>query len=164
MLSALYDCPVFVSEPGLFMLQNGSCRMPKGTNSFSRVIGWLEPRIPFYRFTDFPAFPLAEPLTDAVVKTYLGEQAALLKTPGHSTDSVSILLGHHVAFVGDAMVNVAGRLYPPFADEPETVIASWKRLLDSNCSLLCPAHGKPLRREKLLVAYQKESSKRNVCL
>ena len=161
--SELFRCPVYLAQPGLSLLHKGSCRVPKGTNPFSRLISWLVPRIPFYHFTNFRACPLAEPLTDAVVKRYLGNEAALLETPGHSADSVSILLGQHVAFVGDAMVNVAGKLYPPFADEPETVIASWKRLLDSNCTLLYPAHGKPLRREKLLIAYQKESSKRNEC-
>lgn len=159
-LAALFHCPVYLSTAGLSMLQNGACRMPKGTNPFSRLIGWLEPRMPFYRFTNFPACPLAEPLTDAVVKSYLGEQAALLETPGHSADSVSILLGQQIAFVGDAMVNMMGMLYPPFADEPETVIASWKRLLDSKCTLLCPAHGKPLKREKLMATYQESCQKR----
>jgi len=157
-LSALFRCPVYLSEPGLNMLQSGTCRMPKGTNPFSRLIGWLEPRIPFYRFSRFPACPLAEPLTDALVKSYLGEQAALLRTPGHSADSVSIVLGRSIALVGDAMVNVAGMLYPPFADEPEAVLTSWKTLLETNCEVFCPAHGSPIKRERLLAVYQKQKS------
>lgn len=158
-LSALFRCPIYVSEPGLSMLQNGSCRMPKGTSPFSRLISWLEPRIPFYRFSRFPACPLAEPLTDAVVKSYLGEQAALLNTPGHSADSVSIVLGHSIALVGDAMVNAMGSVFPPFADEPETVLTSWKTLLENNCEVFCPAHGAPIKKERLLAAYQKQKSR-----
>lgn len=158
-LSALFRCPIYISEPGLSMLQNGSSRMPKGTNPFSRLIGWLEPRIPFYRFSRFPACPLAEPLTDAVVKSYLGEQTALLNTPGHSADSVSIVLGHSIALVGDAMVNAMGSVFPPFADEPETVLTSWKTLLETNCEVFCPAHGAPIKKERLLAAYQKQKSR-----
>jgi len=157
-LSALYDCPIYVSEPGLPMLQNGACRMPKGTNPFSRLICWLEPRIPFYRFSRFPACPQAQPLTDAVVKSYLGEQAALLNTPGHSANSVSIVLGRSIALVGDAMVNAMGRVFPPFADEPESVLTSWKTLLETNCEVFCPAHGAPIKRERLLAMYRKQKS------
>jgi len=132
--------------------------MPKGTNPFSRLIARLEPRISFYRFADFPACPLAEPLTDAIVKSYLGQQAALLKTPGHSADSVSIVLGRSIALVGDAMVNALGSVFPPFADEPEAVLASWKTLLETNCTVFCPAHGAPLKRKRLLEAYTKYRS------
>jgi glyoxylase-like metal-dependent hydrolase (beta-lactamase superfamily II) len=92
-------------------------------------------------------------LTDSIVKFYLGKQAALLKTPGHSADSIAIVLGRSIALVGDAMVNVEGMLYPPFADEPEAVLTSWKTLLETNCEVFCPAHGAPLKRERLLAAY-----------
>lgn len=113
---------------------------------------------PFYKFTSFPACPQAEALDSDVVKYYLGETAELLETPGHTNDSMSILLDGAIAIVGDAMVNFFGKQYPPFADDEEAVKASWKKLLDTKCELYCPSHGKPINYAGLLAAYQKVCS------
>jgi len=153
--SDLFHCKVYISEKGLANIQQGCCTMPKGTNLFSKLIQRAEPQIPFYHFTRFQPCPLAEPLNNEVLKYYLGESSELLETPGHSNDSISILLDNNIALVGDAMVNIFGNLYPPFADDEKAVITSWKALLDTQCELLCPAHGNPLRREKLIFSYQK---------
>lgn len=153
--SDIFHCKVYISEKRLSNIQQGYCTMPKGTNSFSRLIQRVESQIPFYQFTRFQPCPQAEPLNNEVLRFYLGESSELLETPGHTNDSISILLGNCIAVVGDAMVNTFGNLYPPFADDEEAVITSWKALLDTQCELLCPAHGNPLRREKLISSYQK---------
>lgn len=151
-----YQCKVYISPKGLQRVQQGSCTMPKGTNPQGKVIHWLESKIPFYEFTHFEACPQAEALDSNVIKTYLGESAQLLETPGHTEDSVSIILNHAVAIVGDALVNVFGNQYPPFSDDEEAVIRSWKALLDTGCEWFFPAHGMPLHRSKLQAAYQKK--------
>jgi glyoxylase-like metal-dependent hydrolase (beta-lactamase superfamily II) len=150
--SDTFHCKVYISEKGLANVRQGRCTMPKGTNSFSKLICRVETKIPFYQFERFQSCTKVEPLNSEVVKFYLGKTAELLETPGHTNDSVSILLNNHVAVVGDAMVNTFGKQYPPFADDEKNVILSWKALLDTQCKFLCPAHGNPLSRERLLSA------------
>ena len=52
-----------------------------------------------------------------VVKSYLDESSELLKTSGHTDDSISILLDNRIAVVGDVMVNTFGNFYSLFADD-----------------------------------------------
>lgn len=153
--SELYQCKVYISEKGLEKVRIGICDMPKGTNFYGKFIYWAESKIPFYHFSYFQACPWVKPISSNIVKNYLGESSELLKTSGHTDDSISILLSKRVAVVGDAMVNTFGNLYPPFADDEKLVKTSWKALLDTQCELFCPAHGKPLRREELFSSYQK---------
>jgi len=153
--SDAFDCKVYISKKGITKIRQGCRTMPKGTNVFTRLIHRVDSQISFYQFTRFQACSQVEPLNDDVVKFFLSESAELLETPGHTDDSISILLDNQIAVVGDAMVNTFGNLYPPFADDEKAVITSWKTLLDTQCELFCPAHGKPLRREMLLFSYQK---------
>jgi glyoxylase-like metal-dependent hydrolase (beta-lactamase superfamily II) len=153
--SDLYHCKVYISERGIERVRHGNCEMPKGTNPFGKFINWSEPRIPFYKFTRFQACSQAEALNRDIVKFYLGSSAELLETPGHTDDSISVILNNAAAIVGDAMVNTFGRQYQPFADNEKAVISSWKTLLDSQCNLFCPSHGRLLDRPKLAAAYQK---------
>ncbi|MDF2567859.1 MAG: hypothetical protein K0R90_1315 [Oscillospiraceae bacterium] len=153
--SDIFHCPVYISANGLDRIRNGKCAMPKGTRPYSNFVYFLEQNIPFYDFTNFEPCPKIKTLDDAVVKFYLGEGAKLIDTPGHTDDSVSIIINHAIAIVGDAMVNVFGNQYPPFADDQEIVKIAWLKLLDTQCELFCPAHGKPLNRQELMIAYKK---------
>lgn len=150
-----FHCSVYVSHKGMKHMIKGCCTMPKGTNSFSRLLSRVEPQIPFYQFTRFEACPQVKPISSEVVKLYLGECLELLETPGHTTDSVSFILDKHIAFVGDAMVHVLRNIYPPFVDDEKAVITSWGALLSTQCQTFCPAHGNPVSREKLIRAYQR---------
>ncbi|MGD8815525.1 MAG: MBL fold metallo-hydrolase [Anaerolineales bacterium] len=63
----------------------------------------------------------------------------ILHTPGHSEDSVSVLLDDGSAFTGD--------LTPPDRignEEPEVVLTSWRLLRDRGAKLIYPGHG-PVR-------------------
>jgi glyoxylase-like metal-dependent hydrolase (beta-lactamase superfamily II) len=76
-------------------------------------------------------------------RTRLGEiglAGEIVPTPGHSDDSVSLILDDGSAFTGD--------LTPIALAEPEhaaTLAASWKRLRDLGMTTIYPGHG-PLRR------------------
>ncbi len=71
----------------------------------------------------------------------LGIRGEVLETPGHSDDSVSLVLDSGLCFVGD--------LHPPqFApDEAAAAVsrASWQKLLDHGARMFYPAHGEPFR-------------------
>jgi endoribonuclease LACTB2 len=60
----------------------------------------------------------------------------ILHTPGHSDDSVSLLLDDASVFTGDLT-------YPDFisVEDAETVLASWRLLRDHGAKRIYPAHG-----------------------
>lgn len=70
----------------------------------------------------------------------IGFAGELIHTPGHSDDSVSLLLDSGEAFTGD--------LTPPSLateEQAETVAASWRSLADRGAKMIYGGHG-PVRR------------------
>jgi ribonuclease/clavin/mitogillin len=70
----------------------------------------------------------------------IGIAGEILHTPGHSDDSVSLLLDDGAVFTGDLTpVELA------FGEAAPVVAASWRRLRDLGAALIYPGHG-PVRR------------------
>ncbi len=76
-----------------------------------------------------------------------GLNGSILYTPGHSADSISLLLADGSAFVGDAAMNtppVLGAKHRPiFIQDMTSVYKSWKKLISMGAKEIFPAHGKP---------------------
>ncbi len=74
----------------------------------------------------------------------LGIPGEVIETPGHSPDSISLVLDSGMAFIGD---------HPPFPFmDPERDAqwsASWKKLLDSGAQVFYPAHAGPVTVERI---------------
>ncbi len=69
----------------------------------------------------------------------IGIQGEIVETPGHSPDSVTLLLDSGLAFIGD--------LNPLYALDPENgalTLESWKKLLAMNIKQFYPAHANPV--------------------
>ncbi len=66
----------------------------------------------------------------------IGIPGEIVHTPGHSDDSVSLLLDDGAVFTGDLT-------HPAFAaeEDAETVAASWRTLRERGASRVYPAHG-----------------------
>jgi len=72
-----------------------------------------------------------------------------------------VIIDDEIAIVGDAMFGVfRGSVLPPFALDLGLMTESWKRLLDTGCSIFLPAHGTKRGREVLQRQYDKYRSKR----
>jgi len=72
----------------------------------------------------------------------MGFRAYIMHTPGHSQGSSSVIVDDEIAIVGDAMFGVfPWSVYPPFLQDEKQLIESWKKLLDTGCSLFLPSHG-----------------------
>ena len=69
----------------------------------------------------------------------IGIAGEILSTPGHSPDSVSLLLDNGSVFTGD----LPPEEYPE-AGDPELVAASWRMLRERGAKQVYPAHG-PVR-------------------
>ena len=83
----------------------------------------------------------------------IGIDAEILCTPGHSTDSISVITSSGKAFCGDAAMNYlnfAGcRHRPIYLTDEQLVFASWRKMLERGAKIFYPAHGKPFAAERL---------------
>ena len=82
-----------------------------------------------------------------------GVDGSLISTPGHSSGSMSLILGTGEAFVGDLAVNGPPQRLGPnksaFAEEPERIPSSWRVVLQAGAKLVHPAHGRPFEASAL---------------
>jgi glyoxylase-like metal-dependent hydrolase (beta-lactamase superfamily II) len=81
---------------------------------------------------------------DRAALASIGIKGEIVPTPGHSPDSVSLVLDSGMAFVGD--------LHPPdFVGEESAaeIRESWKKLLDHGAQVIYPAHGDPFPIENI---------------
>ena len=83
----------------------------------------------------------------------IGIEGKILHTPGHSRDSISVVLSDGNAFVGDAamnFLNFCGTKYRPiFVEDIDLVFDSWQKLAEHGAERIYPAHGNPFSAEKL---------------
>lgn len=86
----------------------------------------------------------------------LGFPGYLIHTPGHSPGSISVIIDDEIALVGDTLFGVfPGSAFPPFADNPGLMVASWGKLLETGCRIYLPAHGFERSRAQLKRQYDK---------
>ena len=93
-----------------------------------------------------------------------GIEGRILYTPGHTIDSISVMLDDGTTFPGDAAMSWplwAGIRYcPVFVTDVDELYRSWEKLLDDGARTLYPAHGDPFDAERLrenLGAYDDDS-------
>ncbi len=95
---------------------------------------------------------LIEGDNDSLLKG-IGIDGVILHTPGHTRDSISVLLSDGSAFVGDAAMNflrwtgVGHR--PIYIEDINTVYESWRKLRERGARVIYPAHGRPFSATKL---------------
>ena len=69
----------------------------------------------------------------------IGVKGALIETPGHSEDSISLVLDTGAAFIGD--LTWPDRIGP---DNSAAVVSSWRALIAAGARTIYPGHGGPL--------------------
>ncbi|MFW6138926.1 MAG: MBL fold metallo-hydrolase [Spirochaetota bacterium] len=83
----------------------------------------------------------------------IGVDGAIVYTPGHTRDSVSMVLSDGRALVGDAAMNFmkwTGLKHRPILVENiHEVYKSWEKLLSMGATVIYPAHGKPFPSHEL---------------
>jgi len=90
---------------------------------------------------------------DSDTLNHIGIEGEILHTPGHSADSISVVLSDGNAFVGDAAMNFLNfcriKHRPIFVEDIDSVFASWKKLLQHGAKWIYPAHGRPFSADRL---------------
>jgi len=138
---------IIVHESETDMLRAGFHRVPDGTNPLFRIISFMGNRVSklYNKFQ-----PVAPDITfnKELDLSDFGVNGKIIHTPGHTSGSASLII-EDKAFVGDCLFNVMHSIYPPFANEKDVLLLSWKKLLDQDVEWYYPAHGKRLRKEEL---------------
>jgi len=150
-IKKMFNIDVFAHESGITYLKEGFTPLPKGTNAYARLImkTFSNSRMVHVSPLDASAIPASG--------TELMPGFRVLYTPGHTKGSVSFIVDDEIALAGDTMFSIMPRsVYPPFADDTDALIESWKLLLDTNCRLFLPGHGRPITRERLERNYKKK--------
>lgn len=78
----------------------------------------------------------------------------IICTPGHTDDSIALVLDNGICFAGDAASNMlqfmGTRYCVIFITDLAQYYKSWERLIKENVKMVYPAHGKPFKIEKLI--------------
>lgn len=97
----------------------------------------IKPQDPFVEITTHDNVTLTCAESRALLAR-IGIPGEIVPTPGHSDDSVSLLLDNGAAFTGD--LTPPGRVG---AEDPAVVAASWRRLRERGATRVYPGHGPP---------------------
>lgn len=113
-----------------------------------RLKQWLKPR---WTLT-FPPYELRD--SDIILRNdeadlteALGVPVTALYTPGHTSDSVSLIYRETHLFCGDLASTsfnwIGGRYLTVFNENMEELYASWSKILSRDISVTVPSHGRP---------------------
>ena len=142
-----------------YVMSPKSQLIPHGTNIATRVGVGLVMRIKS-KLIKFLRFEAVDPDILANNDHSISSNCYLIRTPGHSNGSMSLIVDDEVALVGDAMFGVFWwSVFPPFADDVPTMIRSWGKLLNTGSKLFLPGHGTENSRELLEKQYNKYKAK-----
>ncbi len=153
-----YKMKIHIREEERGLLSKGESPEIRGTNIVLGAITSLFQK----QMQSLCKYQAVEPDVSVVDDKFslesLGINAYLLHTPGHSAGSMSVIVDDEIALVGDTLVGMFPNfIYPPFAANPKLMIKSWEKLIDTNCRLFIPSHGRASTRDILIKQHGKYS-------
>lgn len=151
------DCQVIVHEDAVLPLSSGESEdtMEPLNGCIKAVFSLFEIvhrdfRYPPIRITDRDTVLSGD---DLGLLERIGVGGKILHTPGHSSDSISVVLSDGSAFVGDAAMNFLNfcriQYRPIYVEDRDAVFESWQKLIAHGAQQIYPAHGEPFSAEKL---------------
>jgi len=156
-----FGARILVHEKEAAGLCDGGNPPIQGSNRFFRLLVRAGERCGILSRMGFSGVRPDLKIGDSLDLSPYGFPAVVIHTPGHTPGSISVIVDHEIALVGDTIFGVfPGSAYPPFAADPEQLLQSWKKLLDSGCSLFLPAHGRLRSRALLRRAYHQRNPRR----
>ena len=157
-LAREYGAEVIVQEAESDFLARGDTPIPSGTYPLTKGIVSIGRKIgPAFKYDPCTADHI---FNDTFDLNRFGINGYVLHTPGHSPGGATIIIDDLFAIAGDSMIGtVPGSPFPPFADDVDELLRSWKKLLGTGCQAFLPGHGKPVSRQQLTAEYDKRSLK-----
>jgi hydroxyacylglutathione hydrolase len=148
-LQSLYGVKIIASSAASPYTESGFTHIPQGTNLWTKALVWAGERIRLKALTYHPF------KADVLVNQQMDFSdedlnIKIISTPGHSNDSISILVDDEIALVGDTLFGLfPNSCFPPFADNLPQLFQSWQKLLDTGCQIFLPGHGRAITRDRL---------------
>ncbi len=140
-------------------LKEGYGGFPKGTTRLTKVISLIGRTIGKHLGGYAPVSPDITISERFGLEEY-GMDGYILPTPGHTLGSISVIIANRHAIVGDTLFNIFRKsVFPPFADDQEELLRSWRKLYDTGCTYFYPGHGNPFGREKLRRSLEKRKKR-----
>jgi glyoxylase-like metal-dependent hydrolase (beta-lactamase superfamily II) len=146
-MAAITSAPVAAHENAVPLLSAGEIRVPAGISPYGRFISGLG-RIMAERKPDMARYHPVVPsviVSDRLDLSPYGFDGEILYTPGHTDDSISIVLADGSCCTGDCCFNMPPfpwtSVVPPLADFPGQLEESMVRLLEAGAERLYPGHG-----------------------
>ena len=149
-----YGAGVVVQEAESTYLAAGDTPIPEGTYAVTRGLVSLGKKVaPMFRYEPCPADYV---FRDTFDLNRFGINGYLIHTPGHSPGGATVVIDGVAAIAGDSIIGTTpGKPFPPFADDVDMLLGSWKKIIDTGCDIFLPGHGKPLSREEIINEYNK---------
>ncbi|MDB4584417.1 MBL fold metallo-hydrolase [Draconibacterium sp.] len=157
-LVKLTGAKVLVHKNEFENLKNGFTPVPIGQGRYSGLISKLGRKI-------WPTYASPKPFDADLINENEFDLAdfeiegKIISTPGHTNGSQSILIDKKL-IAGDTFLNMKnGRVFPPFANAPKTLLETWQQLFTMNIEDVYPGHGPRFKIEKAYPDFKKWSNK-----
>lgn len=143
-IQKISNCQIITSHHAKNSVNAGYTEIPKGTLVITKILSKVGKLLGKRKFGYTPFDPDVLIHEDCVLDG-TDSEIKIITTAGHSADSISVLIDEEIAIVGDAMFGVLrNSIFPPFADDVNGMQKSWKKLLETNCKIFLPGHGKAI--------------------
>jgi len=151
----LHSCKIIMHKNEMEYAKQGYTPIPGGTNIITRLISNIGRKIG-PKIAGYQSFS-PDVVFEKEMDLYKYEiNIKLIETKGHSAGSNSIIVDNEIALVGDTLFGILpNSVYPPFADDIYDLIKSWNKLLNTDCNLFLPGHGRSVTRLLLKKQYYK---------
>lgn len=137
-------CKIIIGKSAKETVKQGYTPIPNGVTWWAKFVVWLGRKLR-PRFTGHAPFEADILVKERFTFEYEGVNLEIIPTPGHSSDSISLIVDNEIAIVGDTLFGLApGKVMPPFADDVPLLKKQWKVLHDTGCQWFLPGHGKPI--------------------
>jgi|SRR5690554_3359805 len=133
---------VLIHEKEKNYLRRGYNKFPDGTMVFSKIISSFANNL-FSSKNQFEPVEADIIVDDDFDLMDYGVNGRVIHTPGHTEGSISIIIENKYCITGDTLFNMLpNSVYPPFANDEEQLIKSWKKIRKQNCKKYYPGHGR----------------------
>jgi len=157
-LAELSGAKVLVHKNEFENLKTGFTPIPSGTRFYTKAVVFLGRKLKPRHASPEPFVADLTNTTNYSLSDY-GIDGEVIYTPGHTAGSQSVLIGKTL-IAGDTFFNVREKIvFPPFANNPQQVLRTWKVLFELGIEEIIPAHGKKFKVEKAIVEFEKWSEK-----
>jgi hydroxyacylglutathione hydrolase len=160
-LKRTFKIPIFAHSIEAEALKIGYKNVPKGTIWFTKHLSNFANSVKNERIKGLFRYQPVEADKTITEKTFIEgmeDKVYVLPLPGHTIGSLGIIVDNEIALVGDTMFGVVkGAVFPPYCDDINALMTSWKILLDTGCEVFLPGHGNARNRNELQKEYLKYS-------